>query len=418
MNNYGFQTKPNEYNNYYNQTDNNLERSQDKNITNKAKELIRTFKNQYLINNKDNNQRILTTEINQIPQNYTSNQLFPDSNRPKYDINSYEYNFNNNLGIEQNTPIKQNYMNNNIDIMNQENAKLKKQLIDLLLENKNLQNKINNNITSYPSPILFNNDNFIRPERNFRAESETNINIYSNNNMLNMPPSDKKFLEESIESIIKTNMKYPQKNERKSTTSDINRNKKAFIRDNNTYKTNTNFNPSNLNAKNFNITNYNYQPNSSKKNKNENIYNKTYNNNINTNLNNINSNLDNNNDKFLTIMNDYNQLLEDFKSNKMKLDSLQHELEIKKNISNKYKALNNNYIELQNRNKELIITIQKMKSDNTVLTKHIEDLNKLKRNLESNLNKIKNKNRNKSMDDNNNNINELKILRNKNCKII
>ena len=262
MNNYGFQTKPNEYNNYYNQTDNNLERSQDKNITNKAKELIRTFKNQYLINNKDNNQRILTTEINQIPQNYTSNQLFPDSNRPKYDINSYEYNFNNNLGIEQNTPIKQNYMNNNIDIMNQENAKLKKQLIDLLLENKNLQNKINNNITSYPSPILFNNDNFIRPERNFRAESETNINIYSNNNMLNMPPSDKKFLEESIESIIKTNMKYPQKNERKSTTSDINRNKKAFIRNNNTYKTNTNFNPSNLNAKNFNITNYNYQPNS------------------------------------------------------------------------------------------------------------------------------------------------------------
>jgi hypothetical protein len=246
MNNYEFQANSNDYN-YYNKTDTNLERSQEKDITNKAKELIRTFKNQYLMNNDNNSQRIITTEINQNPQNYTSNQMFGDSKRPIHDINSNDYNLNNNLGFERNSPSKNNDMNdNNIDLMNQENAKLKRQLFDLLIENKNLQNKINKNISSIPSPILYQNDpniNLInRPERNFQAESESHINIYNNNNRVNMPLSDQKFLEESIESIIKNNMKYPQKNNMKKNISNISTHKRAYIRNNNNnYKTNNNF---------------------------------------------------------------------------------------------------------------------------------------------------------------------------------
>ena len=153
--NFAIKTDPNAYNNIYNQTNINYDLNQEKNITNKAKEMIKTFKNQYLVNN-DNSQRPIQTEVNQISQNYPSYQNLPMSNKVREDLNSYDYYFSSSGGMNLNiTPIKNKVKNqkveHNIDLMNQENAKLKKQVMDLVLENKNLQNKINNN---YPSPIL------------------------------------------------------------------------------------------------------------------------------------------------------------------------------------------------------------------------------------------------------------------------
>ena len=207
------QNEPNIYNNYYNQAETNYDINQEKNITNKAKEMIKTFKNQYFINN-DNNQRVGTMEINQIPQNYPLYQMLPISNKAKEDLNAYDYYFSSNRGTNRNiTPTRNKFGNekveHNIDLINQENEKLKKQVMDLVLENKNLQNKIVNK--NYPSPIITKDNNFTninslnRQEQKFKAESENNINF--NNNMMAMPINDKKFLEESIESIIKTNMR-------------------------------------------------------------------------------------------------------------------------------------------------------------------------------------------------------------------
>ena len=76
----------NAYNNYYGQTDNNYDLNQEKNITNKAKEMIKTFKNQYLVSN-DNNQRITTTEINQINQNYQPYQVLEVKNKAREERN-------------------------------------------------------------------------------------------------------------------------------------------------------------------------------------------------------------------------------------------------------------------------------------------------------------------------------------------
>ena len=361
----------NAYNNYYGQTDSNFDLNQEKNITNKAKEMIKTFKNQYLVSN-DNNQRITTTEINQINQNYQPYQVLEVKNKAREDLNSYDYYFGSSRGgNRENTPTRNKYIDekveHNIDFIGQENAKLKKQVMDLMLENKNLQNKINNN---YPSPIL-NKDNFSninsinRQEQMYKPESENinmnNINMNLNNNMMNIPLNDKKFLEESIESIIKTNMKLGQNiqnnNDMKKNLFELKKYdnyKMGYL------KKNKNYNQDNYSQNNYNTNNYNLN--------NDNNYQYSA----------MNNNY-NNNDKYLTIMNEYNQLLEDYKSNKLKLEKLQQDLESRKNINSKYKALNNNYIELQNRNKELVITIQKMKNDNTVLTHHIEELNKQKK---------------------------------------
>ena len=401
QNKYIMQADTNAFNNYYNNTDNNFERNQDKNISNNAKELIKNFKNQYLTNNSIN-QRIFTTEINQDSQNY-SNPIQHESNKAREIINTNDFYLNHGVEIDTNmTPMKNNYIND-VNLVGQENIKLEKQAVGLVLENQNLQNKTNEN---FPININENNTNYYRTitpinrhEKNFREKIDNNFNFNNNyknnmifnnnNNSINMPLNDKKFMEDSIESIIKTNMKFPQNNNDISNkTFDI----KKYDKRN--PKSNKN---SNINLNNYNTNTYNI--------KKDNIYS--------TLTNDYNNNNYNKDDKYLTIMNEYNQLLDDYKINKVKLDTLKQELENKKGLSNKYKNLKNNYIELQNRNKELIITIQKMKNDNTILTKHIEELNNKKKKIELNYNKLKNKNKNKINEENNNNINELKILRNK-----
>ena len=392
--NFGNKTESNIYNNYYSQTDSNIDINQERSITNKAKEMIKSFKNQYL-SNIDKSPQICPTEINQNSQNYKSYQLLPGANKVREELNSYDYFFSSNKGVNPNlTPTKNKYQYEkpipNVEIMSQENAKLKKQLMDLVIENKNLQNKINNN---YPSPLLikdnFSNMNSInRQNQIYRAESDNNIE----NNNINAPKTDKRFMEESIESIIKTNMRLGGNN-----NNEIKRNAEIKKYGNTSnmgfLKSNTNFNTNSFNSNNYNPNNINVNPN-------ENI--------------NAYANFSNNyiNGKYYSLMNDYNQLLEDYKNTKIKLDNYQGILENQKGLSNKYRILNNNYVDLQNRNKELIITIQKMKNDNSVLQRHIGELNKQKKNLENNL-KSKSKNKNINNNDNSRNISELKVLKNK-----
>ena len=158
--NYVIQNDLNAYN-YYSQGETNYDINQERNITNKAKEMIKSFKNQYLISN-DNNQRVIPTDINQPQQNFQSYQIIPNQNKAKEDLNSYDYFFSSSRGMNRNiTPTKKIPSNekeeHNIDFVSQENAKLKKQVMDLVLENKNLQNKISNN---YPSPIQIKDNNF------------------------------------------------------------------------------------------------------------------------------------------------------------------------------------------------------------------------------------------------------------------
>ena len=69
----------------------------------------------------------------------------------------------------------------------------------------------------------------------------------------------------------------------------------------------------------------------------------------------LNNNINLNNEKYSNIMNDYNQLLKEYRNIKFKYESLQHEYQNNKSIANKYRILNNNYNDLQNRTKELII---------------------------------------------------------------
>ena len=394
----------NSLNNYFSHTDNNnFDKYQEKTITSKAKETIKNFKNQYLLNNNNNSQRIVSTEANQISQKYPGYQMI--SNKVREELNSYDYYFSpdRNLNKKVNITKKQNVENkeHNIDIMNQENTKLKKQLLDLVLENKNLQNRINNN---YPSPILIKNNNFSdfnsvnRQEKISRDELDNNIYNNNNYNIKTVPSNDQKFLEQSMESIIKTNLKLGQNNNdaRKNIfdLKQMENYKMGYLRTNNNNNIN---NYSNKNFNNYNNTsNLNINPNE-----------KTY---SYPNFNNINQLLNNNNNdnRYVSLMNDYNQLSEDYKSNKIQLDNVLHEMENKKGLSNKYRILTNNYNDLQNRNKELILTIQKMKNDNSVLTRHVEDLTRQKKNLENNLSKTK-----KGKNNNNSNINELKTLRNK-----
>jgi hypothetical protein len=133
-------------------------------------------------------------------------------------------------------------------------------------------------------------------------------------------------MEESIESIIKTNLKLGQKN--KNTNNNIldlkqmgNTNKMGFIRSNNNSKAN-NYNTANFINSN-NTSNININP-----------HDKTY---SYPNFNNINQLLNNNNNdnRYTSLMKDYNKLSVDYKNSKMQLDNLLEEVENKKGLSNK-----------------------------------------------------------------------------------
>ena len=391
--NFGNKTESNIYNNYYSQTDSNIDINQERNITNKAKEMIKSFKNQYL-SNIEKSPQICPTEINQNSQNYKSYQLLPGANKAREELNSYDYLFSSNKGVNPNlTPTKNKYQYEkpipNVEIMSRENAKLKNQLMDLVIENKNLKNRINNN---FPSPLLIKDNfsgmnSFNMQNQVYRGESDNNMEMNKNRNA---PKTDKRFMEESIESVIQTNTRLGGNN-----NIEIKRNYNIKKYGNNSNmgfaKSNTNFNTSSFNSNNYNPNNININPN-------ENI--------------NAYANFSNNyiNGKYYDLLNDYNQLLEEYKNNKNKLVNLQGILENQKGLSNKYRILNNNYIDLQNRNKELIITIQKMKNDNSVLQRHIGELNKKTKNLENNL---KSKSKNKSNNNDSHNISELKVLKSK-----
>ena len=369
QNNY-IQTEINNYPDYIRGGDNFDYSNQNKIITNKAKELIKNFKKQHQIdidNNNNENQKILSTEINQI----SSSQQ-----KAREELKSYDY-YIRGEGKEKNENIspsiqKNNLVNEipiqNIDMMNQENAKLKKQVMNLIQENNNLKNKVN-----------YNNSN-----KSFISQNENNISMNINRNN-NIPMNDKMFLEKSMESIIKSNIRFGQKN------------------NNNDYYKNINMNNNNnkilYNQRSPNY-NYNYNYNGIKP--------QNYIDNI-INMNNMNNNIYNNRSS-PNIINDYNQLLNDYRNTKYRLDNLQIELQNNKGLENKYRILNNNYTDVKNRNKELIITIQKLKNDNVALSQHIEELTKQKKRAES---KLKNKIKINIENNNVNNINELKALKNR-----
>ena len=86
-----------------------------------------------------------------------------------------------------------------------------------------------------------------------------------------------------------------------------------------------------------------------------------------------------NDEKYLNLIGEYNILIEEYKINKNNLQNLQQELESRKGLLNKFREINNKYIDLQNRNKDLVIIIQKKKNNNSMLTMHIEDLNRKKK---------------------------------------
>jgi hypothetical protein len=227
--------------------------------------------------------------------------------------------------------------NTDFDYINQENNELRKQIMELISENKNLQNKINND----------NNIDYINNLNTIDNKPERDNIIKDNNNPL------KDYMEESIESIIKTNAKRSSnKYKNYQSISSIDRkinsvdNKKKFKK-NRLYELNYDYNDNKLNNNNHKII--------------------------------INNN-DNNDGQYLNVINNYNLLLESYNKNKKKLENLQRELENKKIELNKYQGLNNNYSDVQKRNKELAITVQKMKNDNIILTQHIEELSKQKKN--------------------------------------
>ena len=138
----------------------------------------------------------------------------PFQNKTKEDLNSYDFYLSSSRG---NITPRSNYISHSTqqtyNIMTQENVNLKKQLMDLVLENKNLQNKINNNLLS---PIILKENNFSninsinRQSQIFSPFSDKNINIFSKTT--NLPSNEKKNFEESVESIIKTNTKLVKKN--------------------------------------------------------------------------------------------------------------------------------------------------------------------------------------------------------------
>ena len=203
QNNY-IQTEINNYPDYIRGGDNLDYSNQNKIITNKAKELIKNFKKQHQIdidNNNKENQKILSTEINQI----SSSQQ-----KAREELKSYDY-YIRGEGKEKKENIspsiqKNNLVNEipiqNIDMMNQENAKLKKQVMNLIQENNNLKNKVNynNSNKSFISQNVLPNNNMHMyiPKNDF--ENNISMNINRNNNI---PMNDKMFLEKSMESIIK-----------------------------------------------------------------------------------------------------------------------------------------------------------------------------------------------------------------------
>lgn len=378
------QANLNNYPNYYNQTDNI-------NSMNEAKKMIKSFRNQFL-NNNEKAQKVISTEDNiqgsKIPASYGLSL----NNKEREEFNDYDYFFGSGRKQNLNSPIRNQIIENqndnfspDLELIDQENKKLRRQIMDLVNENQALQNKINNNNIDY-SPILFSDNrlnNFQsieKPEKvmilektNNNLNKMNNIKIMNNNilnnnnienNPVNVPLADQKFMEESIASIIKTNMNLDsnKKEKSKKNSQKIKKVGGGNTKDNKIY-----------------------------------IRNNNYNNNINF-------------DEYLKVINNYNQLLEDYNNVKIKYENLQKEVDNKKAQSNKYQTLNSNYSDLQKRNKELVITVQKMRSDNIILTKHIEEMGKHKKNLESKINKLK-----KNM--NNGNENELRNLRYKNAQM-
>jgi hypothetical protein len=357
MKNNIYRNEPNEYINYYTHSENNIFCSNnERNVMNKAKESIKSFRTQFLNNNENN--KIMLTEENIINQN---NQRLPyqplsEMNKAREELKDYDLYFGS--GKNKNTDF---------DYINQENNELRKQIMELISENKNLQNKINND----------NNIDYINNLNTIDNKPERDNIIKDNNNPL------KDYMEESIESIIKTNAKRSSnKYKNYQSISSIDRkinsvdNKKKFKK-NRLYELNYDYNDNKLNNNNHKII--------------------------------INNN-DNNDGQYLNVINNYNLLLESYNKNKKKLEILQRELENKKIELNKYQGLNNNYSDVQKRNKELAITVQKMKNDNIILTQHIEELSKQKKKLEKNITKLK---KNSSNNNNTDTMKELLILKNK-----
>ena len=353
-------------------TDTFFKINQERDVTNQAKQLIKTFENKY---SGSNNQRRATTEINQISQNNPSYQILSVKNKGRDDLNSYDVYSQRDYIIPSKKKSSSSSAQQAYNLMLKENQRLKKRVMELIIENQNLRNILNSN--NFPSPI----NSFNRQSQMFGPDSENNINIYNNNNLMNIPFNDKRFFEESIESAIKANMKLPHNNINKINNNLIDLKKE--------YNTNTNNSKMGYLRKN-----------------------KKYNNNkINNKENNIDysaSNLNNNaNDE-------YSQLINEYKNKKMKLE--QQDLINEKDISNKYHTLKNNYNELQNKNIDLMITIQKMRNDNEVLTRQLEELSRQKKNLDINKYKIKNKvksDNNINNEGGSNNLNELKALKSK-----
>ena len=311
----------------------------DQEVINQDKGPINSFHNQYsLEQNNDKNIEEININTNIINNGYDSNSC-----------------------MKFNQPNK--FNNNNYDKVNLENQNLKKQLIELMSENQNLQTQINNHDYEYSPFYTDDNSNkynyinnkqmynmnlnsYDKFEQEMKLENDNDINF---NNIMTPSYKNQKYVDDSIESIIKTNMNLSPKNKSKNIY------KKNFIRNpNNNIHTR-------ISKPQYNIITY------------EPI--------IPQNFKNIKIKTNKKNDiaEYFTNIDEYNELLEDYHKTKIKLESLKKEIEVKKSNSSKYKKLESNYKDLQKRNKDLVITIQKMKSDNLILTQYIDDLIKKKK---------------------------------------
>ena len=298
------------------------------------------------------------------------NNIYPIE--PKLYKSSYSLSDNNfNLSKEQNilnnskkliNSFRSQYLNtsvdNNYDFINQENKELRKQIMELTSENKSLQSKLINDNFDHSSIIYSDNNQFNFFNMNDKS-SEYAIKPERDINK-SIPLKDQKFLDDSIDALIQTQI-------------NIESNKNDNIQRSHTNKM-LRIDDSIDHSKKKRYMNKSYEQKITYKKRN----------NINSKKNN-----DNNFDNYLNIINSYNQLLEDFNNSQKKIEKLQKELDHKRSNSNKYQKLNNNYVDLQKRNKELIITIQKLKNDNIILAQYIEELNSQKSNLENNLVKLK-----------------------------
>ncbi len=179
MKNNIYRNQPNDINNYYNHSDNLFYLNKGKNVMNKAKESIKSFRSQFLINNENNNNNkgIAASEENLINPNIQFPPYYPlsEMNKAREELNDYDLYFGSTANINK---------NNEYDNINQENNELRKKIMDLVSENKNLQNKINGNNNN-------NNDNFIdylnnlntienKPERDNITNNENNNNFMQN----------------------------------------------------------------------------------------------------------------------------------------------------------------------------------------------------------------------------------------------